>query len=79
MAKLPYTFTVCPDGPEPQKFTASCAEMGVLLRNSHKSDLTIDQRRHGYWESWTHKPLQAVPFEDRIVSTIEAALKERNA
>lgn len=43
MAKLPYTFTICPDGPEPKRFTASCAEMGALLMGG--DDLTIDQRK----------------------------------
>ena len=32
MAKLPYTYTICPDGPEPKRFTASCAEMGAALK-----------------------------------------------
>lgn len=43
MAKLPYTFTICPDGPEPKRFTASCPEMVVALMNGN--DLTIDQRK----------------------------------
>lgn len=43
MAKLPYTFTICPDGPEPKRFTASCPEMGAALMNG--DDLTIDQRK----------------------------------
>ena len=43
MAKLPYTFTICPDGPEPKRFTASCPEMVVALMNG--DDLTIDQRK----------------------------------
>ena len=43
MAQLPYTFTICPDGPEPKRFTASCPEMGVALMGG--DDLTIDQRR----------------------------------
>lgn len=43
MAKLPYTFTICPDGPEPVRYTASCAEMVVALMGG--DDLTIDQRK----------------------------------
>ena len=43
MAKLPYTYTICPDGPEPKRFTASCAEMGAALKGG--DDLTIDQRK----------------------------------
>lgn len=66
MAKLPYTFTICPDGPEPVRFTASCAEMGKLLNGSPNGDLTIDERRHGYWESWSSRPVQMIPIEDRI-------------
>lgn len=43
MAQLPYTFTICPPGPEPKRFTASCAEMGAALMGG--DDLTIDQRK----------------------------------
>lgn len=43
MAQLPYTFTICPDGPEPKRFTASCPEMGAALMGGN--DLTIDQRK----------------------------------
>ena len=43
MAKLPYTFTICPDGPEPARYTASCPEMVVALMGG--DDLTIDQRK----------------------------------
>lgn len=43
MAKLPYTFTICPDGPEPVRYTASCPEMVVALMGG--DDLTIDQRK----------------------------------
>ena len=43
MAKLPYTYTICPPGPEPKRFTASCPEMGAALMGG--DDLTIDQRK----------------------------------
>jgi hypothetical protein len=43
MAQLPYTFTICPDGPEPTRYTASCPEMVVALMGG--DDLTIDQRK----------------------------------
>lgn len=43
MAKLPFTYTICPPGPEPKRFTASCPEMGALLMGG--DDLTIDQRK----------------------------------
>lgn len=74
MAKLPYTFTICPDGPEPKQPTASCVEMGELLKNSINGDLTINNRGVR-WESWTNAPLQAEPFEDRL----RQLLKEKNA
>ena len=53
MAKLPYTFTIVPpnDPPEP-KFTASCKEIGELLKHSQNGDLTINQKRNGMWQSW---------------------------
>ena len=43
MAKRPYTVTICPDGPEPVRYTASCPEMVVALMGG--DDLTIDQRK----------------------------------
>ena len=66
MAQLPYTYTICPDQEEPKKFTASCAEMGRLLRTSINGDLTIDDRRNGLWESWEGKGVAAEPFEDTL-------------
>ena len=30
MAKLPYTWTICPDQEAPKQFTASCKDMGEL-------------------------------------------------
>ena len=49
MAKLPYTYTICPDQEAPAQFTASCADMGELLRHSPNGDLTINQSKqpHG--------------------------------
>jgi len=52
VAKLPYTFTVCPPDEAPKQFTASCAEIGRLLKHSINGDLTIDDRRNGLWQSW---------------------------
>ena len=43
MAKLPYTFTLCPPGPEPQRYSASCPEMVCALMGG--DDLTINQRK----------------------------------
>ncbi len=71
MAKLPYTYTICPPGPEPKQPTASCPEMGVLLKNSQKGDLTINNRGE-HWQSWSNKPLQAKPFEDRLREMLDS-------
>lgn len=66
MAKLPYTYTICPPQEEPKRFTANCKEMGELLSNSPDGNLTIDDRRNGLWESWEGKGVAAEPFEDTL-------------
>jgi hypothetical protein len=71
MAKLPYTYTICPTQEAPKRFTASCKEMGVLLRNSPDGDLTIDDRRNGLWESWEGKGVRE-PIEDRLHNLIKS-------
>jgi len=71
MAKLPYTYTICPPGPEPKQPTASCPEMGLLLRNSPDGDLTIKNRGEA-WQSWRNN-LQAEPFEDALRRLIAEA------
>jgi len=53
VAKLPYTFTICPDQEAPKNFTASCKDMGELLRNSPNGDLTINQKRTATWDAWS--------------------------
>ena len=53
MAKLPYTYTICPDQEAPTQFTASCAEMGRLLKRSPDGDLTINQKRSATWDMWS--------------------------
>lgn len=53
MAKLPYTYTICPDQEAPKNFTASCREMGELLRDSPNGDLTINQKRTATWDMWS--------------------------
>jgi hypothetical protein len=63
MAKLPYTYTICPDQEAPKTFTASCREMGELLRDSPDGDLTINQKRLGMWDSWTGSGA-GIPVED---------------
>jgi len=53
MAKLPYTYTICPDQEPPKNFTASCKDMGELLRHSPNGDLTINQNRTATWDAWS--------------------------
>lgn len=53
MAKLPYTFTICPDQEAPKNFTASCVEMGRLLKGCPDGDLTINQKRTATWDMWS--------------------------
>ena len=65
MAKLPYTYTICPPGPEPVRYTASCKEMGVLLKNSPNADLTIDERRE-LWSDYNRAP-RTVTIEEWLV------------
>jgi hypothetical protein len=72
MAKLPYTYTICPPQEEPKRFTASCKEMGELLQNSPDGNLTIDDRRNGLWESWEGKGVAAEPFEDTLRKIIRS-------
>ena len=47
MAKLPYTFTICPDGPEPEpkNWTATTPQLLSMLRDGPR-DLTINQAEH---------------------------------
>ena len=70
MSKLPYTFTVCPPDEAPKQFTASCAEIGRLLKHSINGDLTIDVRRNDMWGRSTVGP----NIEDRL----HALIKEKN-
>lgn len=46
MAKLPYTFTICPPNEAPKQITASSPMLGRMLRWTN--DLTIDQRAYVY-------------------------------
>ena len=73
MAKLPYTFTVCPPDEAPKQFTASCAEIGRLLKTSINGDLTIDVRRNDMWQSWGRSAV-GPNMEDRL----HALIKEKN-
>ncbi len=62
-------YTVCPPGPEPTRHTASCPEMVRLLMGGQ--NLTIDQRRHGMWQTWEGKALVAVPFMGRVQALVQ--------
>ena len=73
MAKLPYTYTICPDQEEPKRFTASCKDMGELLRHSPDGDLTINQKRLGMWDAWTGGGVD-IPIEEKLHNM----LKEKN-
>ena len=73
MAKLPYIFTVCPPDEAPKQITASCAEIGRLLKNSIDGDLTIDVRRNDMWQSWGRSAVSP-NMEDRL----HALIKEKN-
>lgn len=66
MAKLPYTFTICPDNEAPKRFTAASAEMLMLVKQSVNGDLTIDDRRNGLWQSWERGGITSVSIEDRL-------------
>lgn len=76
MAKLPYTYTICPPGPEPRQPTASCPEMGELLRNSPNGDLTINNRMP-VWESWTNKPLAIAPAEEILSEMLKPTQEKK--
>jgi hypothetical protein len=70
MAKLPYTWTICPDQEAPKQFTASCKDMGELLRHSPNGDLTINQKRLGMWDAWTGGGVDA-PIEEKLHALIQ--------
>jgi len=53
--------TICPPGPEPTRYTASCKEMGRLLQNG--ADLVIDQVRY---ERVMPQPVRIAPIEDLL-------------
>jgi hypothetical protein len=72
VAKLPYTFTVCPPNKAPKQFTAASTEMLLMVKHSLNGDLTIDDRQRGLWQSWEGRPMGA-----NIEDLMEAARKER--
>jgi len=72
MVKEP-KITMCPPGPEPQRFTASCAEMGRLLRDSPTGDLTIDERRELWWPQ--NRAPRSVTIEDWLAKNFGGGKK----
>lgn len=74
MSQLPYKYTICPPGPEPKRFTASCKQAGEALRYNPEGDLTINNRAT-FWDSWL-RPVQAKPFEERLQEALAAMRKE---
>ena len=75
MAKLPYTFTICPDQEAPKNFTASCKDMGELLRHSPNGDLTINQKRTATWDAWSGNH---TGFIEEKLQEIRQKNKEKN-
>ena len=75
VAELPYKFTICPQDEAPKQITASCALIGMLLKNSIDGDLTIDDRRNGYWQSWENRPVVESPIEARVHDLIKERKK----
>lgn len=67
--KLPYTYTICPPGPETVRYTASCKEMGVLLMQSPDGNLIKDERRELWWSQ--NRAPRAVPIEEWLVKQFE--------
>ena len=72
VAKLPYTYTICPPNDPPKQFTAASTAMLLLVKQSLNGDLTIDDRQRGLWQSWEGRPMGA-----NIEDLMEAARKER--
>ena len=75
VAELPYKFTICSPEEAPKQITASCALIGMLLKTSIDGDLTIDDRRNGYWQSWENRPLVDSPIEARVHDMIKERKK----
>ena len=57
--------TICPPGPEPVRYTASCAEMGRLLLGNPNADLTIDHRRE-LWSNYNRSP-RSMPVKNALL------------
>ena len=48
MAELPYKITICPDGPEPKKWTAATPQILYMFSVGSK-DMTINQEVREMW------------------------------
>jgi hypothetical protein len=77
MAKLPYTWTICPDQEAPKQFTASCKDMGELLRHSPNGDLTINQKRTATWDAWSGNHMGLI--EEKLQEMCAKNRKRKNA
>jgi hypothetical protein len=77
MAKLPYTWTICPDQEAPKQFTASCKDMGELLRHSPNGDLTINQKRTATWDAWSGNHMGFI--EEALYKIREKNKERKNA
>ena len=77
MAKLPYTFTICPPDDAPKQFTARCPQLVTLLMNSTNGDLTIDDRRNGLWQSWERSGVVSTPVEEMLHNLLQERKNER--
>lgn len=75
MDKLPYTYTICPPGPEPERFTAGCREMGQLLKNSPDGNLTINQNRTATWDAWSGNHMGYI---EEMLQEMAAAVKAKS-
>lgn len=70
MAKLPYTFTICPPNEAPKQYTAMTPQMVKALR--HGNDLTIDQRAYVY-------PVKSCDIEGKLRAMLDQAKGKTNA
>ena len=69
MAKLPYTFTICPPNEAPKQITASSPMLGRMLRWTN--DLKNDQRAYEY-------PVHSDDIEGKLRAMLDRA-KEKKA
>ena len=70
MAKLPYTFTICPPNEAPKQFTAMAPQLINALR--HTNDLTIDQRAYVY-------PVRSSDIEGKLKTMLNKLKEAKDA